>query len=37
VVHRWISTCDVAKELEMHGTDDVSEWWLVSMSVDLFI
>ena len=24
-VHRWISTCDVAKELETCGTDDASE------------
>jgi len=37
VVHGWISTYDVAKELETCGTDDVREWWLVSTSVDLFI
>jgi len=33
----WISMCNVVKELEMSGTDDEYEWWLVAMSVDLFI
>jgi len=37
MVHGWISTCDVAKELETCGTDDLHEWWLVSTSAELFI
>jgi len=28
--------CSVAEELETSGRDDVSEWWLVSTSPDLF-
>ena len=38
VVHGWIDVSNVAKELEMSGTDDVCEWWLVSASTaDLFV
>ena len=37
VVHRWIDTCSVTEELKVGGTNDVFEWWLVSMSADLFI
>jgi len=37
VVHGWICTCNVTKELEAGGTDDVCERWLVSTSADLFI
>jgi len=29
--------CNVAKELDTAGTDNVGEWWLVRTSADLFI
>jgi len=35
VVHGWISTCNVTEELKAGGMDDVCEWLLVSMSVEL--
>jgi len=35
VSHGWIGTCSVTEELEAGGTDDVCEWWLIT--VDLFI
>jgi len=31
VVHGWIGASNVAKELQTSGTDDVCEWWLVSV------
>jgi len=37
LVHGWIGTCNVTAKLEAGGTNGVCEWWLVSMSADLFI
>jgi len=37
VVHGWINTCNMAKELKTARADNACEWWLVSTSADLFV
>ena len=37
VIHGWINTGSMAKKLDTTGADNVSEWRLISTTVDLFV